>query len=128
RQATDEDFLSVRAGRGPRPALVTAKATTTGDRTLRAEAAAAVAERATLENQPVPVPLGEHGLVAVVGSDAEVDAWVRAVLLRLAVSHSPTDVVFSAALGHHHTHIETWLRWLPHAAPRPGTRPSVAVG
>ncbi|HLS49362.1 MAG TPA: FtsK/SpoIIIE domain-containing protein [Actinomycetaceae bacterium] len=128
RQPADTDFLSVRAGRGPRPALVTAKPSTTGDRLLRAEASQAAKERAVLTDVPVPVPLGEHSLVAVVGEDAEVDAWVRAVLLRLAVSHSPNDVALTAALGQQHGHIETWLRWLPHAAPRPGTRPSVAVG
>src|SRR5690606_15368348 len=53
RRPDNEDFLAVRAGRGPRPALVTAKPLTHGDRTLRAEAARAVPERATPADLPV---------------------------------------------------------------------------
>ncbi|HLT83299.1 MAG TPA: FtsK/SpoIIIE domain-containing protein [Phototrophicaceae bacterium] len=128
RQVDDADFLQVRAGRGPRPALVTAKPVTSGDRGLRAEVTSALARRATLPDLPVPVPFAEHPLVAVVGETARTDAWARAVLVRLAVTHSPTDLTLAAALGTDRAGMEAWLRWLPHAARRSGGGPCVSVG
>ncbi|WP_154792656.1 FtsK/SpoIIIE domain-containing protein [Occultella kanbiaonis] len=129
RQRDDADFLTVRAGRGPRPALVTAKLPgTQGDRVLRAEAAAAISGRATLPDQPVPVPLAQAALTAVVGPTADVDAWVRAAVVRLAVTHSPNEVRVAAVLGADRSHVESWLRWLPHAAPLAGGTACVSVG
>ena len=126
RQAEDEDFLHVRAGRGPRTALVTAKLPGQGDRVLRAEAGVELDRRGTLPQMPVTVELG--GLTAVVGEKATVDAWVRSAVVRLAVSHSPNDVRILAALGTGRADLETWLRWLPHAAPLAGGLASVAIG
>ncbi|WP_156252761.1 FtsK/SpoIIIE domain-containing protein [Pseudactinotalea terrae] len=128
RRPDSDDFLAVRAGRGPRPALLTAKKITNGDRGLRAEGSRAIAERATLADLPVPLELAEAGLAAVTGTAAEVDAWVRASVLRLAVTHSPTDLQVAAALGPNRAHIESWLRWLPHAAPRNGGMACVGIG
>src|SRR5699024_5264668 len=122
----DEDFLHVRAGRGPRTALVTAKLSTQGDRVLRAEAEAEVGRRAVLPQMPVTVELG--ALTAVVGDKVTVDSWVRCAVVRLAVSHSPNDVRILAALGTGRSDLETWLRWLPHAAPLAGGLASVAIG
>ena len=128
RRPDSDDFLTVRAGRGPRPALLTAKKLNHGDRGLRAEGTRAIAERSTLADLPVPLELAEAGLAAVTGPLAEVDAWVRAALLRLAVTHSPTDLQVAAALGPNRSHIESWLRWLPHAAPRNGGMACVGIG
>lgn len=128
RRPDSEDFLTVRAGRGPRAALLTAKKLNNGDRTLRAEGSAAIADRATLADLPVPVELAEAGLAAVTGPLADVDAWVRAAVLRLAVTHSPTDLQVAAVLGPNRSHIESWLRWLPHAAPRNGGVACVGIG
>ncbi len=126
RQVEDEDFLHVRAGRGPRPALVTATLPGQGDRALRADGEAQLRRRAVLAQLPVTVELG--GLTSVVGEKETVDAWVRCAVVRLAVSHSPNDVRILAALGPGRTEVETWLRWLPHAAPLAGGLASVAVG
>lgn len=128
RRADNDDFLAVRAGRGPRPALVTAKPVTHGDRGLRAEATSAFGERATLTDLPVPLALLETGLAAVTGDRDDVDAWVRAAVLRLAVTHSPTELQLAAALGSERAHIESWLRWLPHAGPRNGGLACVGIG
>ncbi len=114
RRADDEDFLSVRVGRGPRPALLTAKVGAGGDRALRGEARELVAARATLAGRAVPVDLGSP-LTAVVGDPEVVDDVVRALVVRLATDHSPTDVTLAAALGRGRAEAETWLRWLPHA-------------
>lgn len=128
RRSDNEDFLTVRAGRGPRPALVTAKPVSHGDRHLRAEATAAISQRATLADLPVPLRLAEAGLVAVAGEQTDADAWVRAAVLRLAVTHSPTDLQLAAVLGAERAHIESWLRWLPHTSPRNGGAACVGVG
>lgn len=125
RQQEDEDFLTVRSGLGPRPALVTAKAPTGGDRTLRSEVGRALATRTELPDLPVPLEL-TAGLTAVTGPAEAVDAWVRAAIVRLAVTHSPTDLAVTAVLGPGRASLESWLRWLPHvssAGPAP-----VAVG
>lgn len=126
RQADDDDFLHLRAGIGPRPALVTADAKEQGDRALRAEATAEAAKRAVLEDMPVTVPLGP--LTAVVGEGEQLEGWLRAALIRLAVTHSPNDVRIVAVLGHERARMESWLRWLPHAAPLAGGLASVAIG
>lgn len=123
-----DDFLAVRAGRGPRPALTTAKKVTSGDRGLRAEGARAVAERAVLPDLPVPLRLLEAPLASVTGDIADVDAWVRAAVLRLAVTHSPTDLQLAAVLAPGRAHVESWLRWLPHATPRNGGVACVGMG
>ncbi|WP_188037771.1 FtsK/SpoIIIE domain-containing protein, partial [Actinotalea sp. JY-7885] len=128
RQVDDPDFLRVGGGRGPRPAVVTASVARGGDRTQRELALREVGGRATLADLPVPVPLGDHGLVAVTGPRDDVDATVRALVLRLAAQHSPTDLTFAAVLGVDRTHVETWLRWLPHTGRRAGGAEPVAVG
>lgn len=129
RQREDDDFLQVRAGLGPRPAVVTAQVARGGDRVQRDLAVQETAARTTLPGQPVPLVLGGHRVAAVVGADRDrVDAAVRALLVRLAAAHSPTDVTFAAVLGPDTLHVETWLRWLPHAAHRVGGLPPVAVG
>ncbi|OJX97419.1 MAG: cell division protein FtsX [Micrococcales bacterium 73-15] len=128
RRDDSDDFLAVRAGLGPRAALVTGKAVTTGDRGLRAEVTRLLGERATLADLPVPLELAEIPLASVTGETDDVDAWVRASVLRLAVTHSPTDLQLAAVLGPGRAHVESWLRWLPHAAPRGGGTACVGIG
>ncbi|MBO1750791.1 FHA domain-containing protein [Actinotalea sp. BY-33] len=129
RTRADEDFLSVRAGTGPRPAVVTASVARGGERAQRELALREVSRRAELADQPVPVPLAAHRLVAITCADrARADAAVRALLVRLAATHSPTDLTIAAVLGPESEHVETWLRWLPHTARRIAGLPPVAVG
>ncbi|WP_205856682.1 FtsK/SpoIIIE domain-containing protein, partial [Phytoactinopolyspora endophytica] len=133
RTESDDDFLTARVGRGPVPALVTAKPPRAGagkgtDRDALATMRAEISARATLPDMPVAVPLRDHGLVAVAGSQADVDAWARAVIMRLAAAHSPADVSVAAVLGPGRAHIEAWLRWLPHTARRTGGVAPVAIG
>lgn len=126
RQGDDPDFLHLRAGLGPRPALVTGKIGDQGDRALRAEAQAELSQRRMLDGMPVPVPLGS--LTAVVGSGTELDEWLQAALVRLGTTHSPSDVRIVAVLGRARARMESWLRWMPHAAPLAGGLASVAIG
>src|SRR5699024_6594904 len=73
-----------------------------------------------------PLQLGD--LTAVVGDATDVDDWLRGALVRLAVTHSPNDVRILAVLGPQRAGLESWLRWLPHAAPLAGGIASVAIG
>ncbi len=128
RQSDSADFLNLRAGLGPVPAQLTANVPDQGDRVLRAKAGAAVAKRALLLEHPVPLDLQQDSMIAVVGGCDAVDSWVRAAIVRLSATHSPHDVRFAAVLGRERAALESWLRWLPHAAPRTGGAPCVAIG
>ena len=124
----DDDFGLVRVGRGGVPAKVTGKRSSSGDREVLLEARELLSSRAVLEQMPVTVPVLEHGVVAVTGDPDELDAAVRAMVLRLAGGHSPAEVQLVALLGRGREHLESWLRWLPHCAPRSGGVAPVAVG
>ncbi len=128
RVATDPDFLAVRAGLGPVPALLTATLADGGDREVTARTRRALAGRRLLADLPVLLPLGSTRLAAVVGDDDRVDAALRALVVRLCTDHSPADVAVAAILGRRRETFETWLRWLPHVARRVGGVPAVAFG
>lgn len=129
RQRRHEDYLTVTPGRGPVPATCTAKPATSGDRALRQEVNTAVAGRALLDDVPVRVRLAEHACVAVAATDPQVrHGAVRALVTRLAVTHSPADLAIAAVLAPGSRHVETWLRWLPHTGRRIDGLAPVAVG
>ncbi|QIM21645.1 FHA domain-containing protein [Phycicoccus sp. HDW14] len=128
RREDGPDFLAVRVGRGPVPALLTASLREGGDEEVTEEVQAELERRRTIPDTPVLAPMALGGLVAVVGPADEVDAAVRALLARVCLDHSPVDVSVAAALSPARAHHETWLRWMPHARPRVGGEPSIAVG
>lgn len=128
RRVDDDDFLRARVGLGPRPALVTATVARGGDHVQRGLVTAETSRRAVLDAQPVPVPLLDHGLVGLTGPTDDVDALLRAFVLRVAVTHSPADVSLAAVLAPGRDGLESWLRWLPHTARRAGGVEPVAVG
>ncbi|MFW6776155.1 FtsK/SpoIIIE domain-containing protein [Nocardioides sp. CPCC 205120] len=128
RSETRQAFLHTRLGIGTVPALLRGSIKDGGDRPLRREAAADLAQRDTLPDMPVVTDLTAHPLVAITGQEGQVDDLVRALVLRLAFDHSPADVTVAACLGRGRAHHETWLRWLPHATARVGGEPPVAVG
>lgn len=122
------DFLALRVGRGPVPALLTATLRDGGDEEVTEDVQRRLEERRMIPDTPVLAPLAPGGLVAVVGADADVDGTLRALLTRVCLDHSPADVSVVAVLGHARAHHESWLRWMPHARPRVGGEPSIAVG
>lgn len=128
RQPDGPDFMAVRVGRGPVPALLTGRMRDGGDEEVLDATRTELAALATIPDTPVLAPLAGSSLVALTGDDGEVDAAVRALVVRLALDHSPADLTVAAVLGHRRAHHETWLRWLPHAGPRAGGEPAVAIG
>lgn len=121
-------FLTTRVGLGPVPALLRAEVQDGGDRDVRREAVADVAERASLAAMPVLADLSLHDLTALTGPPDAVDALARSMMLRLTVDHAPADLTIAGCFGPARRHHEAWLRWLPHAAVRPGGAPPVAIG
>ncbi|HXH79860.1 FtsK/SpoIIIE domain-containing protein [Nocardioides sp.] len=128
RREDRDAFLVTRLGIGTVPALLRGEVKDGGDRQARREVAAELAGRDRLEDMPVLADLAQHSLVAITGEPDDVDALVRAMLLRLAFDHSPTDLSVAGCLGRVRSGHEAWLRWLPHAAAREGGEPPVAVG
>ncbi len=128
RREDRDAFLVTRLGIGTVPALLRGEVKDGGDRQVRRQLAAELAGRDRLADMPVLADLAQHSLIAITGGPDEVDALVRAMLLRLAFDHSPTDLSVAGCLGRTRSGHETWLRWLPHAATREGGEPPVAVG
>src|SRR5690625_2251013 len=87
------DFLSVRSGLGPVPALVSAEVPDQGDRALRAELTEQIESRAVLPEQPVMLHLQDAALAAVVGTTEAVDDWVRAAV-EIGRAHVGTPVTW----------------------------------
>lgn len=128
-RSEDRDgFLVTRLGIGTVPALLRGTIKEGGDRATRRTTAQDLRRRDELADMPVTVGLAEHPLVAVTGRPDEVDGLVRALVLRLAWDHAPTDLSVAGCLGADRGAHEAWLRWLPHASARVGGEPPVAVG
>jgi DNA segregation ATPase FtsK/SpoIIIE, S-DNA-T family len=128
RRESDPDFLAVRVGRGPVPALSVGSLRHGGDRRTAAKIRKQVALRATLDDMPVLVDLAHTGLVAVAGPGELVDEVAQAMVVRLCCDHSPAEVSVTAVLGRNRAFHETWVRWLPHTTRRLGGGAPVAVG
>src|SRR5690625_7196302 len=77
---------------------------------------------------PVAGAVQGFGMAGGAGARGGLDGWLRAFILRLAVTPSPHDVPITAALGSDRSRMESWLRWLPHAERRLSRGFSVAVG
>jgi len=109
RRAGDRDASTLRLGRGDVPSSVWSR--TPGGSP----------QRLALPDAPVTVDLGGTPVLGLAGPRDLVLGLARALLVQLAVWHSPDDLrleVPDAAAW-------WWVRWLPHAcaaAPRPGSR------
>lgn len=128
RSETRQAFLVTRLGIGTVPAMLRGDISDGGDRPTRREVAEEFRQRDELTDMPVLADLTEHPLISITGEPGAVDALVRAMMLRLAFDHSPTDLTVAGCFGRARAGHETWLRWLPHATARLGGEPPVAVG
>ena len=87
---------------------------TKGRPDLRAELMQVVDARSALPQAPVVADLLESGSVGVAGETDAAAMVARGLVLQLAVTHSPTEVLIACltsarAVGRWH-----WLEWLPH--------------
>jgi type VII secretion protein EccCa len=127
RRPADDDFLTVRVGRGPVPLAAPLRlAAAAGplvehDPELLAAAEALVRRAGWLPDAPVAVPLRRLGVVAVSGPRDRVRALARALVCQLAVLHAPDDLRILAGFPPAALPAWEWLKWLPHARdPAPG--------
>ena len=121
RRPSDRDFLLLRTGIGtipldrPVPMPVWAHDPTAAyDPVCLAAAADLAAGYQQLGDQPVCLPFGEEGTIAMLGGAEETRAVARALVAQLIAAHSPDDVaVLVLAPGEP----ARWdlLKWLPHA-------------
>ena len=78
---------------------------------------------------PVLADLAAHSLIAITGEPDDVDALVRAMLLRLAFDHSPTDLSVAGCLGRGRAAAtRPGCAGCPTPRPARAARPPVAVG
>jgi S-DNA-T family DNA segregation ATPase FtsK/SpoIIIE len=98
RRPADDDFLTVRVGRGPVPLAAPIRLDAAGgplverDPGLLAAAEALVRRAGRLPAAPVTVPLRRLGVLALTGPRDRIRALARALLCQLATLHAPDDL------------------------------------
>ena len=103
RRPADDDFLTVRVGRGPVPLHTPVRLDAAGGPLVERDAgllaaAEALARRAGwLPQAPVTVPLRRLGVLALTGPRDRIRALARALLCQLAALHAPDDLRILAA-------------------------------
>ncbi|HEU4397423.1 MAG TPA: FtsK/SpoIIIE domain-containing protein [Actinomycetota bacterium] len=132
RRPADDDFLTVRVGRGPVPPAAPIRLDAAGgplverDPGLLDAAEALVRRAGWLPEAPVTVPLRRLGVLALTGPRDRVRALARALLCQLATFHAPDDLRILAGFPPAALPAWEWLKWLPHirhAAPGMGGMP-----
>jgi DNA segregation ATPase FtsK/SpoIIIE, S-DNA-T family len=130
RRPTDDDFLTVRVGRGPVPLHAPVRLDAAGgplverDATLLDAAEALVRRAAWLPEAPVTVPLRRLGVLALTGPRGRVRALARALLCQLAALHAPDDLRILAGFP-----LAALLAWSGSSGCRtPATRRQARVG
>jgi S-DNA-T family DNA segregation ATPase FtsK/SpoIIIE len=132
RRPADDDFLSVRVGRGP-VGLACAVRLEHGaggplaahDPELLAAAEALVAGAASVADVPVALGLRGLGVLAVTGPPDRARALARSMACQLAAFHAPGDLRILASAGTGGEAAWDWLKWLPHTR-RPAHGPGEA--
>jgi S-DNA-T family DNA segregation ATPase FtsK/SpoIIIE len=120
RRPADADFLTVRVGRGPIPLAVPVRLDGAGDPLADHDpelllAAQRLVRRATwLPDAPVPIALGQLGVVAFTGPPDRTRALARAVVCELAAFHAPDDLRILAAYPPAARPSWRWMERLPH--------------
>ncbi|HEV8648185.1 MAG TPA: FtsK/SpoIIIE domain-containing protein, partial [Actinomycetes bacterium] len=120
RRPGDDDFLTVRVGRGPVALACPVRLEQGGplaghDPELLAAAEELVAGRARVADVPVTLALRDLGVVAVTGPPGPVRALARAMVCQLAAVHAPDDLRILASVTAGGEAAWDWLKWLPHA-------------
>ncbi|MEN6478915.1 MAG: type VII secretion protein EssC [Anaerolineales bacterium] len=116
RRPSDDDFLSVRLGLGVRSSLVEVKLPDQGLAVsdLWDQARLLARDHAMIKDVPICVPLREAGLTGIAGPVVERLGALRALLLRIAICHAPTEVKIALIVAEADLVNWSWARWLPH--------------
>jgi S-DNA-T family DNA segregation ATPase FtsK/SpoIIIE len=121
RRPSDQDFLTVRIGRGPVPLATpvrlaaAAGAVVEHDPELLQAAEDLAGQAGWLPDVPVPVALRHLGVVAITGPAGRTRALARSLVCQVAAFHAPDDLAILAAFPPAALPDWDWLKWLPHA-------------
>jgi DNA segregation ATPase FtsK/SpoIIIE, S-DNA-T family len=121
RRPTDDDFLTVRIGRGPVPLATRMRLDTAAgplaehDPELLKAAGELVSRAQRLPDAPVAVALRQLGVLAVTGPPERARSLVRSMICQLAALHAPDDLQILTAVPPDSLPHWEWLKWLPHA-------------
>ncbi len=119
RRAADADFCQVRIGAGSLP-LCARLVAPTMDPVSRLDPVEVAAlqrfldKHSRVSNVPIVIELRDSAAVRVAGDPEQVLALLRAMICQLAVMHSPTTVLITAAVTDRNRPNWEWLKWLPH--------------
>ena len=121
RRGADPDLLTVRCGLGRVPlarrltlAIDKANPLNTYDPVCQSSAEELVERYESIGGQPLTVPLGRYGNIAVVGDYEAGRDVARAMLTQLATLVSPDDVRFAVVRHHALADRWHWTLYLPH--------------
>jgi DNA segregation ATPase FtsK/SpoIIIE, S-DNA-T family len=127
RRPTDDDFLTVRIGRGPVPLAAPARLDASGgplmdyDPDLLRSAETLTRRASHLPDAPVAVPLRQLAVLALTGPPAATRALARSLLCQLATFHAPDDLQLLTVHPPGTRPAWAWAGWFPHArAPTAG--------
>jgi DNA segregation ATPase FtsK/SpoIIIE, S-DNA-T family len=120
RRPGDADWLLVRLGTADQPSTVRIRSPTP-------ERVAAVGPP-MLPDAPVTVALHEVGVLGLAGARHRVLGLARAMVVQLAVLHSPRDLLLVLLAPGERAADWAWARWLPHLAPVDGQDCAALLG
>jgi DNA segregation ATPase FtsK/SpoIIIE, S-DNA-T family len=109
----DPEFAEIRIGLGERPTRVVFDVRDGGARQFRPDVAAIPDRHAVLADVPMTASL-RHGGIGVSGTADAVDGMVRSIIMQLAASHSPAELVIAAIFDPEGAGTWDWIKWLPH--------------
>jgi S-DNA-T family DNA segregation ATPase FtsK/SpoIIIE len=92
------------------------------------EAAAVLADFATLPEVPVTVGLRSGRVIGLVGDRARTLALARALVVQAAVHHGPADLPIAVLTEPARVDDWDWAKWLPHVRTDDGARLLAATG
>ena len=115
RQQRDPDFLHVRIGTGTKPSATELEVEQGGEPEDLDALNRRVEQYRMVADVPILAPLLTCRSLAVVAPRSSADGELRALLLRLAIDHSPADIEVVGAFGPERAGTIDWLKWLPHA-------------
>lgn len=117
RRPGDDDFMSVRLGRGTLPSRTTVEVPPAGraqyDVWMRA--VSMTAARAQVEDVPVVTDL-RRGALGVAGPRRGALPIFRAVIAQAVSLHSPAELAVTALVSPETARDWDWLKWLPHTS------------
>ncbi len=129
REIEDSDFLAVRVGLKPQPALIEVDIGSGGSRDQRREMEELAESYRTLPPVPLAFNARTEAPVGIAGPDELSSAIARSLILQSATLQAPSELVIGALIDNDHAADWDWLKWLPHSnAAALGTDALMAVG